>query len=260
MAGQVGAQKKNCGLREDALLEGFDDGLCELNEIGERWKENLSFDDLRFGERYVVGRLDVVIVFRRVGCPSPDFFAILRRVEAGFAGADPESDTLAAPIGREGGKNVPISLGDNRRYDHSVFVHVVEDGQCYEHVIPSSVWFHRLDKINDVLPGISYLVLQRLLEFSVCLTNRESVPGVDLVAVKGHGLANQIIQCSPKVMDAIADQNAPLGGRVSFDFADSDPLAGVRVDMFDDMVRVSCPKVRDSGFEITKVLLGPLDL
>ena len=134
MSRQVGVQKEICGSREDALLEGFDDGFCELNEIGERWKENPSFNDLRFGERYVVGRLNVVVVFRRVGWPSPDFFAILRRVEAGFAGADPESDSLAVLVGREGGKNIPIGLGDNRRYDHSVFVHVVEGGQCYEHV------------------------------------------------------------------------------------------------------------------------------
>lgn len=255
------SQQRQAGvLRKDVLFEGSDDVLCELKELGERWKQNLSFDDLRFGECYVVGRLNVVVVFRRVAWPSPDFFAVLRRYEAGFPGADPESDALTVLVGGEGGNNVPIGLGNNRRYDHSVFVHDVEAGQCQEQFIPSWVWFHRLHKINDVLPGTTYLVLQRLLEFPAGLTDGKSVPGVDLIAVKGYGLANQVIQCSPKVMDAIADQEAPFDGRVSFDFADSDPLAGVRVDMFDDMVRVSCPKVSDSGFEITKVLLGPLDL
>ncbi len=124
--------------------ERLDDAVHAITELHKRFKDRLTLDNPRFVDRYIEGKLNLVVRFS-VRLVKEEFFALFQREEILLHFADHEGADIEA-----------LKCGPDC-HNQAVFVDIVQAMEGPEiGPIASRVWFDRFERIHRILPHSLY--------------------------------------------------------------------------------------------------------
>lgn len=250
-------------LFQDSVLEDIDDAFREIDELTERCNNGLSINNLALAKRYVEGEL--IIGFDiRVSRPKPEKYrAIFKGIDAFFRRQEHGAKSLLPPgIGVRGdhGHERRLMSGPYRN-DQLVFIPDVELMELPKQGVPTLVWLEPADGPYSLLAGTLHMFGKAGLKNVEVRPNREVDAGyVGPRTLVQDQCAAEDIQARPEIMDCIADDCGPHFRDVFAHFQLPEIQAGLRIEVFDDQIRVAVPERDDFLFEVVDVFFGPFDL
>ena len=247
--------------------EGRNDALDKCRELMERFEQRLTLDNPRLIQRYIASELYLLIRFR-IGGIDEEFIACLQR-EKGVLGSDEYTDRWRIKIGERPPHMLPHMRYEIESWKHrtngdqqAVFVDIVKSVECPEIIIPTLVWFERVDCFERLIP--------RTLHFSVFLgfvflgiaCDREIYPDRIWRIVPGvvtNNLVGQMVQGTHQVLNGIAsNKGKTFGGRLNARDVINE-LSRLRIALGPDSIGCGMEESSDLAVNITDVLFGPFN-
>lgn len=250
-------------------FEHVEHALDKLADLRERWNNRLTIKNLSLAERYL--KFELVVV----ACWSGPFLggfkqyrAVLKR-EHPVRRPDREGDAgdiLQPFLVRKRFPHVHSKMeslvSGPYRYDRLVFIEDVELVEAPEGFIPTLVWFQVLDELPRLGAGPLYCFAKSGFKFLPIFPDNELgvvVTDPARVAVPHNG-DDEKIESGSGVVDCIANDAAPFGGD-TFPYADFVmKLAGARIGLGKDLIRIASEEGRNLIGEFSDVAFGPFDL
>ena len=236
----------------------------------ERWNNWLTLDNLRFVERYLNQEFHILLNFRKG--ESYKFIACIQRDEelrghedlSGFwsghtriAGHESllHSPSLTwrsaiARVRRAGGKQ------------QAVLVDTVKLVDSPERIIPSFVWFDRVDRVLSVLPHALYFSTEeRRCVFRGSLRNGEASVRSDGAAPAffGNEVASKVVKGAPEILENVSSPKTDIQG----DIGNADDIIGAlsrfRIILEPDVIWTSAGECSaQDALQVYDLLFGPL--
>ncbi|TIR27199.1 MAG: hypothetical protein E5X07_28415 [Mesorhizobium sp.] len=267
-------------LGECASRENIHDAFDEIDELLEAWDNRLTVDNLSLAKRYIEGELKIAFEFSLwVGAEAPrkNYIAVIQRIldlsgskgdwrELGHYEVGGQASAIRVHS-LEAGQRIhfPQKLGVRSpdRDQGGMLIEDVQLVQTPEGVCPSFVWLKALDHdlgigrdpfqvfgrhaIEDLFGGTYWEV--GVLELSaardpICYGKR----------------SGQRIEGGPEVVDYIPDNRPPAIGDLFDEVKLRMLVSRLRLSVGDDFIGLSPVVGDDLGFEVTKMLLGPVNL
>lgn len=237
--------------------------LCRVAKLGKRWKNRLSFDNLRFAERYAEGSLEVIVYVRSKRLENANQWAVHYRKDSGLFDVFDIDGVCAFShsgdffSGREAAKH---------RNEDSVLVSDIQHVELPNKVmVPSRVTLQRPDDINSVLTGSLYFSLGKDFHFlrgrfAFADENRKPRFGCGPHAVSDDELAGQEIQGGSEVMDNIADNCSPVRRNGPEHLCLDKMMSCIRVSLGDKSIRTTVHEPGNQWCKVVDVVFGPFDL
>jgi len=238
-------------LSKNVSIKDVDNAIRELDQLGKRWHDRLTLDNLRLSERYMQFELEVVVTFARVGVPK-EYCAIFRRDDAS-TGAELGPDSIYDPEElnvadrRPGGKNCLVFVRD---------VNLIERE---ERAIPSLVWLQPADKALNFLAGTLYVSNKGLFKLFTRSADGEAI-AANLPAVSEDGAADQMVEGGSKVVSTVPNEQAELARDILHDLDLENVVVTMRPCLSRDSIWFSANERIDHRIKISQVLFGPFDL
>lgn len=234
-------------------LETEDQTINQLNCPFQKYKQRLTLDSLRFGERYVKGELRLVFHARLA---AKNYVTVLER----FSGAGQAES---------GGPVVTVKNPDVGKFcDHCWHAHecdeqrmvLVDNIQIVDgpevFTISTLVRFGSVNCIYSSLRHALYSSIPHGMVFRGMVPDRESgMPGVGR-PVGVNELAGQVIKGTSEVMDHVSGDEADFGGRHLEVSNLEDVISRPRVVLGQDYIRMSFDELVPCELQITEVLLA----
>lgn len=255
-------------------LEAKNNVVNRLRHVMERFDQRLTLKNLRLAERYLKCELHLLVYFC-VGEIGEEFVACLQREQAisgphknvgdGHVLEDVSPSAFGPHLLLEHALHIrcevdtPI-VGTNRD-NQAVFVDVVKFVETPERIIPTLVWFNRVDSFNRIWPHALYFSssVGFVLRGVVGVRNRETGLPIGRSAADENELISQVVKGAPDIMECVSSDNRQSHG--DFTHADKiiDQLSCLRVALGSDYVWVGHKERPDFCLKITDVLFGPFD-
>ncbi len=244
----------------------FFDEACELFE---RIDNGLALHNRRLVERYLNGDLNLLVEAR---WGTVDFYVICQGAyepcavgnaplgPKGPAAAE-QAETLIWPDKEARHCNPDLGKGVRGPYwqDAVVFVEDVERVDFPEVGVPSLVWFQPKNESLRFFGDARYLFINKGFMTPATVGDGESVAGCGHILVLSHKRAEKLVESSPQVMDSIAERCAQLDWDAFVNSYTVDILAGLRVNLMDDLVGLTFMKRPYCRLEILDVAFGPFE-
>ena len=238
------------------------------------FQKRLSLENLRLGERYIEGKLNILVRFK-IPLHDKDRIALFSAQQIAGGGMEPRGSLRQGMAqlnvaGEESFQSFSADLhadvlhADGGDYQEAVLVDVVKLIESPERVVPSLVRVGSAQRIFDSLDDSLYFSArfgQVLLETLRVFEDRESRPlfRIGRRPVNLDKLPPQVVESASQVVDCVAVGQKNLSGNVL-------PLVQIpdRGVMFDVILGSSCIGVRAQEFnpfeiELADVLLGPFN-
>ena len=235
-----------------------------IKGISQNKEQRFSFANPRFIERYIDGKLYILVHFR-VGKINQEIIACFEK----FC-SDPV--VVGQPCGRTSredrlGLCQMLSRIEAReivpdRYQQSVLVNLVEGMEQPQCVIPSLVWFDFPDRVYNILFHALYLSSEGLVlrGFGDFIEDREGSLRVGNFSVCHYEGASQIVEAAPKILERISAEQREFGWDIACLGEVIDWLSRLWITLYPETVRLGVTEGGEGQLEILDVLLGPLDL
>ncbi len=235
--------------QEDLLKKPFearDEVVHKIDQLMERWDKRLTFQNLRFIERFVDFELEILIRYGSSDAfddPLKDWIACL------------EPEPAVEPVA---GEQKVVS----DREEKTVLVDVIKLMDFPERFVSALVRFEPVDRFYGLLPhslylsslsGFVYLGTRRSGERNVAVgfSPRES----DLGKV-----IRQVVESTPDVLDDVSSGRNDIKWENGKRSEAKRAFSSLRIVMHPDNMHILVPKLDDFGIQLREVLLGPFDL
>ena len=239
----------------------------KINHLMKCFDERLAFNNPRLADRYRKSELLVLIRFR-VRLIDEEFIACFQR-EQGVLGSDEQRKMGDLIIGNEGsqpphecGASVDALETRTDRHQQAVLIHDVKFVQLPEGVIPSLVWFDRIDRIDRVLPHALYLSRLAGFIFLGGVEDRkiDIIEGPRLTRSDQDELVGQMIESTSQTLQDFPRDH--VDDRWHLTHADEivNELSRLRMSLGADNVRISGEESLEGFIQLLDVVLGPFDL
>lgn len=260
--------------KRDERDELVNHSLDKLRELGQVWRDRLTFDNLRLAERYVKGDLDLCVVFQRIGTrDTGEYVAVLKKdgfprigkkcgigrdFPVNFTDLVPEFQHLSDP-----GIGNPIeeAAGPGRRDDQQlVLVEIIKLAQRPEAIVPTVVRLCRLDEWYNRSRDILYFSLRsaRIIRCGSEDGPRGISSGDAMISFNQS--ARQVVEGGSKVVNTIAgNERNGIGDRS----AESNPMnfiSSLRVVLDDRSISIVLVEGQRLDFQLMDVMFGPFNL
>lgn len=253
---------------ENVSGENPDDAFREIDELLEGWDNRLTINNLAFAKRYIDGELGVGVHFRiwdQTFTLYEEYVSVFQR-KLPVGGVDGQFHGRPREIGswkrcnapREIDDNVAVASGDGNQ--QFVLIDDVNLVEAPEGVVRSTVWLTALHKEfgsggcpvesgRNVAPHVSG-----------CRTYWElGVLGWRPAVIENQGVSEEV-QRRSQIVNAIADETSPFRWDAFLHSKAIDFVLRLRIDLRDDVIRLSCVESPDLAVEVVKVFFGPVDL
>lgn len=260
--------KDAVGTSDKHGLELRDNSADVVSQLRKRWENRLTLTNPRLVERYVSGELwmFVKVDVSNLDSLPEDFYAVLN----GYGRAlgthlhDERGNEIANEHLDVRRNDIPHSesLNNAAHEDYPVLVYVVQAMQQPQIVVPSLIWFERVDQINRRLAHslywstshASYVYLGRSADRENGVAQIEAGP-----AMEGGKSASKMVERTPQILNHVPDNKWPILGDRPKNLGAIDTLVGLRVILEDEFIAAGFIKGFQPRAEITDVLFGPFD-
>jgi len=215
----------------------------------ERWDNRLTFDNLRLGERYFKEGLHIYVCFKVSRNPQ-QFVAHLHRTPS----------KLKYPPALKA--FVEILTSDNRNNQKTVLVDIVKMVEAPKRVIPTFVWFDRVDSFFSRLPhGTYFSRLAELVSLGVTEDRKAYLPPRRVPLFPDDKRICEIVQDPPKVVKGIPQDRRKLQRNIPNARHIKNQIARLRFTLTSNNIRLDIAPQKRTNFDIkvTDVLFGPFD-
>ena len=270
-----GAPEKSRPFFDASSLEDADGALDEFCQLLDGFNEWFARPrGLGLAERYANGKAYLLTEWEwlpainfRVICesvvglePGGNALEINQRLPTWGAASDSEPLAIRSDV-KKGNSCSHYRLGvcDRHRNDSVVFVEGVEFVKHPQGGIPSLVWFEPFDKPFSFVANSLHLPAC-LFERSNTSFDRESAVPSYLPPIVSDQVANQLVECGPQIVNNIANDGAEFDWEAFFDANAKYILSSFRIDLTDELVRVSIKEGLDGRFKLLSVAFCPFNL
>ncbi len=227
-------------------LEAKNQVFDKLDKLMERWEKRITFRNLRFAERFRGGELTLILHFSAKDS--------LERWGVSYKPPIPlESDTLQQII-------VPNSEKE------MMFVSAIELVELPKRLIPTLVRFEPIDSFYSLWPHSLYFSNLRGFVYLGAPKNGEADLSADfgLGHTSGeHELVCEMVEGAAKVVNDISGNRQQSERRIGNGARVEEinrALAGFRIFLGANSIRVFPSELFRLGFQLDEVLFGPFDL
>lgn len=227
----------------------------KINKGAERIKNRLTLDNLRLAERYIKGRLQVLIEFSLEG---QNYVADFQRAPE-LEHQEPACATgREIPAGRGKGR---LSQTSDRGEQSTVLVGNIEFVENPEQVpFATLVRFDFVNRFNDRSRRALYFSDSMVMVFRGGIVDRETSLLSRSVPLSDNKLASEVIQGAPEVVNDIASDGTNFNRR-SFDSRHIDRCtASLRIALGCKSIGFSIEESLPGNFQFREMLFGPFDL
>lgn len=203
--------------------------LGKLREMHQKWTDRLTINNLRLGDRYLEGEIEVFVHLKRrsVGPTNTGQFCLILRH----------------------GKNVS--------QQEAVFIGVVQLAEFPERVVPTLVGLSQLDEVYSARIHSLYFSSKLSFVFGRSFLDRESRSAAGRTAAGLNQATSKMVKSAAEIMDSVPNDQTKV--RRQFLPKLKDAVAGLQVLIAPDRIVVGFSKDSDPTFEITDVVFGPFD-
>ena len=223
--------------------------LDRLRKYIERWDNRITFDNLRLAERYVKSEIHIHVLFEVSGNPEK-FVAHFHRTPS----------KLKYPPALKA--FVDVLTSDKRNNQKAVFVDNVKLVETPKRVVPSFVWFDRVDSFYSRLPhGTYFSFLAELVSLGVTEDRKAYFPPRRVPLFPDDKRVCEIVQGPPKVVDSVAQDGGKLQRNIPHARHIKNQIQHIRITLASDQIglKIAAQKSSDCDIQVTDVLLGPFD-
>ena len=223
--------------------------LNRLRKHIERWDNRITLDNLRLGERYFKEGLHIHLCFEVSGNPEK-FVAHLHRTPP----------KLKYPPALK--SFVHVLTSNNRNNQKMVLIDIVKVVEAPKRIIPTFVWFERVDSFYSRLPHSTYLSsLAGLVSLGVTEDRKAYFPPRRVPLFPDDKRVCEIVQDPPKVVDSVAQDRRKLQGNIPHARHIKNQIARLRLTLTSDDIRLGIAAQKGPNFDlqVTDVLFGPFD-
>ena len=197
-----------------------------LGALIQEWQNGLTFKSVNFGEAYVEGKGNIVLVARTLG--DQDYRLVIRCPPDWQIKSDASRWTGSEDCRPDSGGPVP------NRYEAMMYALPPEFIQGPKgRTIPSAVWLQSTKGLSDRKGEAFYFSLSSgLFKFFVVPSNRELDAAPVIVTVGEHGkFADHVVKRASKIGDNEANQTLDVGVNAA---SEASP--------YDSFSRLRCPR------------------
>ncbi len=241
------------------------DAADEMEKFLEHLRDGLSLTNRRFADRYIRGELWLrvhVRVFGESGNPV-DFCAVFHNgLISGGQGDDGQlkigpARMLMPSKGREVKSDDRAQAAD--RNQQPMLVHNVEIMKTPEVVIPSLVWFGRVDEVYRGAAHSLYHSRASGFVFLDIIKDRVSRRLGWRPSACENKLVGEMVKDGSQVVDRVSEDGDDVQWNLG-NFANPEhPVSRLRIILDDDLVWVGLKEGVKTRAEIADVLVGPFD-
>jgi hypothetical protein len=236
-------------IQEDLLKESFearDEVIYKIDELMERWDKRLTFQNLRFTERFVDSELEILIRYRFIYAfddPLKDWIACLEPV------------TAVEPVA---GEQKVVS----DREEKTMLVDIIKLMDFPERFVSTLVRFEPVDRFYSLLPHSLYLSSLTGFVFIGTRRNRERNVAAGFSARESDlgKVMRQVVESTPDVLDDVSCRRNDVEGEDGKRSEAMRAFSSLRITMHPDNMHILVSKHSDFGIQLREVLLGPFDL
>lgn len=244
-----------------------DDALNQLRQLGQKWQDRLTIDNLRLDERYLVEQLNIWVYLERPWRGTTrEFLAIFHYLGSRTLGTLPqhckiERGDQAKGHSRRGIKTNHVSsqpeCGDNQQ---AVLVDIVKLVKSPDVAVPTLVRLCRFDELQQIWRDTVYYSWVNGLIFLGGLADRVSGPVCRRLPIGLNQLPDQVIQGGTQVMHSVTDDGGNTDRDLLSDLKPVNALSGLRIEIDTDSIWISGAESLPFGIKIADVFFGPFDL
>ena len=157
---------------------------------------------------------------------------------------------------------IHVLTSDNRNNQKAVLVDIVKVMETPKRVIPTFVWFERVDSFYSRLPHATYLSsLAGLVSLGVTEDRKAYMPPRRVPLFSDDKRVCEIVQDPPKVVDSVSKGGGKLQRNIPHARHIKNQIARLRLTLTSDDIRlgIAAQKGQDFDLQITDVLFGPFD-
>ena len=218
----------------------------------ERWDNRLTLKNLHPSEEYIKRRLSIICDLIISGTLyRSEFFALVdkkRKITKG-------TTAIVFPINPSKRHNVNI------RDQEAVLVHDVELVKSPQGVIPSLVWFYRVqDQVENLSTGRLYFSsVHDGYEFMPGFSNSELSPLIGSITRQADDFTRHEVEGGTQIVNAVSNNERHIKGQF-LGCLELDSICSIRILLDKDTMGVSLKEGIDKRIQLTDVLIGPFDL
>ncbi len=244
------------------LKNDVSDKLCHLMQ---RFDNRLALDNLRLVERYIEMEFHILLHFRMLD--GVDFVASIERdrsyalqssnkSERGTIGLVSESDSDLTPFRwRHASRRIRDAGGQQQ----TVLVNLVKLMETPERIIPSFVWFERVESFYDILPKSLYFSTNVGRHvFRGTVNNGELIPTSFLSGSQGKRVSN-MVKGTSQVMKNIPNGVESFERNVRNATEIITAFSNFQIVLDRDCIWLGLPESLKGRMQILDVLFGPFD-
>lgn len=229
-----------------------DRAVNNIRHAMKRFHNRLTLDNPRFIERYIKRELQLVILFR-IGDINEEFCAYLQREQA--VSGDNIKPFAAASLGRPDTNRAESAAVRNQS---AVLVSIVKSMETPKRVIPTLIWFDRIDRVHGLLPHALYFSARFGFVFHGAIGNRKSSDADPWsTASSDHELPRKMIKGAPHILKGVSRNASDVRGSL-FSAGDViNQLSCLRITLSSDSIGVGLSESPNCLVQLVDVMFGP---
>jgi hypothetical protein len=221
------------------LPEVRNDVADKLGKLMERWEQRITPGNRRFDERFLVGEIHILIVFR---CAQTGEVRILHI----------ESDSA---------HNSVLS----RQNDEVVLVGVIQLPEQPERIVPVLVWLEPINRFHSLPPHTLYVsnlsgfITLRGMEYRELNLRPVFGSGFSRCNASGDKLKSEMVKSASEIVDDISGNSGNVESvnmqRIDFE----DWFSKLGLSLYADRLSGRFAQGQDDRFQIVEMLIGPFN-
>lgn len=243
---------------DKSFIDCIDNARYDLRQLMQRWDDRLILEGLVFSEAYKEGRLTVTCDLQsREGARYRCHFA------SNLHNNPVKLKTWTEPFSRQALKNNVPDFGDVEYWrKKDMLVLNVQVVQSVEGVIPSFVWFYRMDDaVNNLARNsLFYSAIDLAYKFAPTFENWKFSPPTDVALRSADDITVSNIKCGAQVVDCVSNYELNALRRLSSELKIECKYTGLIVWLECESVEVRLDKFFNDSIQVVDVMIGPFDL
>lgn len=248
-------------LRQERI-EQCEDLTNRASQLGENWNHRFTLDNRRLVERYINSELWILmdLVFILTSGKTEQYRAIFNSAVGGSESYGGHNDGLIQPW------NAHPELQDERLMacphceQKSMLVDYVKLMEPPQSVVPSFVRLESKQHLSCRRSNTLSYSHESGFKLVSIIGDDERVTRSDRLSVRLDKLTPHEVQSRTKIVDRISRDRGKAGGRRSAEAHVVLQVSRLRIYLADEFIGVALMEPLDPGFQLTDVLIGPLDL
>lgn len=242
--------------------EQADDPVDKMRRLMEKWENRLTLDNLRLGERYLKGeiQLNVHLCVPGSAADARDFCAVFRYAD--ITGRVTKQVGIGASrlVDRCPADADPEPFQPQARHEQEfVLVENVQLMDRPEVIVPSWVWFGLVDEYYRTRSDSLFSSTRVGSVFGKSFIKGVLMAPHDDSSVRLNEPAGEVIKGRMQVVYGVPDDAREAGGDLPVTLEPNDMCARLRIYIGHDSIRAGFAEGFDRACHITDVVFGPFD-